>query len=299
VFSAPEYIPDYLAGRSTVIHPGIDPLSHKNRDLYPHKLTGVLCNSMLAVEHSPVLTPPFAHSAKRLHPDGKWGDPREPEEIGLLYRPIALQVSRWDRLKGFAPLIEAFVELKTGDFRAGGDERHRHRLDLVRLVLAGPDPDFIADDPEAREVLAELSATYRRLDVSLQQEIVLLKLPMSSRKENALMVNGLQRCATVVVQNSIREGFGLTIAEAMWKRAPVLASSSCGARQQLVDGLEGRLVEDPANPKCVAPVLNEMLDEHFRRELWSRNAQRRVYNEFLVFTQLWNWLRALCRTATD
>ena len=88
--------------------------------------------------------------------------------------------------------------------------------------MAGPDPSSIQDDPEGKRVLEDLCATYCALDADVQRDIILLALPMSSRKRNALMVNALQRCSAIVVQNSHREGFGLTVTEAMWKGVPVL-----------------------------------------------------------------------------
>ena len=95
------------------------------------------------------------------------------------------------------------------------NSRHHRLLELLRLVLAGPDPDSVQDDPEGREVFDELVAAYQALEPALQRDVALLCLPMDSRKENALMVNALQRCTTVAVQNSIQEGFGLTATEAM------------------------------------------------------------------------------------
>ena len=72
-----------------------------------------------------------------------------PEEIGLLFRPIVLQVSRWDRLKGWRPLLDGFVRLKrTLALRARCAERDRRMLLQARLVLAGPAPASIRDDPE-------------------------------------------------------------------------------------------------------------------------------------------------------
>ncbi|MFQ5793091.1 MAG: glycosyltransferase, partial [Acidobacteriota bacterium] len=231
VFSAPEYIPDCLAGRSTIIHPAIDPLSHKNRELSPHKLMGILCNAGLARAPAPVLTPPFRQRAQRLQADGSFATATAPEEIGLAYRPTVLQVSRWDRLKGWDGVLNAFVTLKRqARKRRIGDERHQHRLRIVRLILAGPDPASIQDDPEAEQVLDSLKARFLSLEPEIQQDIVLLTLPMASRKENALMVNVLQRCSTVAVQNSIREGFGLTATEAMWKRTAVLGTQASGLR---------------------------------------------------------------------
>jgi trehalose synthase len=214
VFTASEYIPDYLAGRASTICPGIDPASFKNRELNVNKLFGILCNSGLARAVQPVLRPAWAEPARRLRPDGSFV-PAAQEEVGLGYRPVLLQVSRWDRLKGWRPLLHAFARLKSSSTAlASEDARHRRRRDLVRLVLAGPDPGSIQDDPEAREVLAELTPDYRALPPALQSEVALLTLPMGSAKRNALMVNVLQRCAVVVVQNSLREGFGLTVTEA-------------------------------------------------------------------------------------
>ena len=297
VFSAPEYIPDFLAGRATVIHPAIDPLSHKNRVLHPHKLVGILCNAGLARTHAPVLTAPFPTPARRLQADGRFGPATEPDEIGLLYRPIVTQVSRWDRLKGFVPLMEGFLRFKECRPSAANHRQMRHtrRREIVRLVLAGPDPDSIQDDPEGVEVLEELCARYRELPPECQRDIVILSLPMDSRKLNALIVNALQRSSVVVVQNSLREGFGLTVTEAMWKGVPVLASSACGLRQQVRDGVDGRMVSDPTNPDEIAAVLDDMMQQPPALERWGRNAQLRVYNEFLVFAQLSRWLRLWTR----
>jgi len=297
IFSAPEYIPSFLAGVSEVIHPAIDPLSQKNRDLHTHGLVGILCNAALAVEHSPVLTPAFASPAMRLMPDGRWAPPSSWDDIGMLSRPIVAQISRWDRLKGFAPLLDAFARLKRCP-RPDAGEVHRRRLEIVRLVLAGPDPASVADDPEGLEVLEELRAKYLALEPRLQSDVVLLTLPMTSRKENALMVNAIQRCASFVVQNSLHEGFGLTATEAMWKRTPVVGTQACGLRQQIRDGLDGRLVADSTDPEAIAEVLNEMLVDRNARERMGRNGQRRVYEKFLIFTQLRHWLRSLAETAT-
>jgi trehalose synthase len=294
IFSAPEYIPAYLAGRASVIHPGIDPCSHKNRELTPHKLTGVLCNAGLAVEHAPVLTPPFPQLVQRLQADGAFGPATLPEEIGFLYRPIVAQVSRWDRLKGFRPLLAGFVRLKQRLTTAAAlDPRQRRRLEIVRLVLAGPDPSSIEDDPEGREELERLREAYRALAPEIQKDIAVLSLPMGSRKHNELMVNAIQRCATIVVQNSLREGFGLTVTEAMWKGTPVLGTEACGIRQQIRDGIDGRLIRNPEDPEEIAYHLEEMLADNHERDRLSRNGQKRVFTEFLVFVQMQRAIHAL------
>jgi trehalose synthase len=299
VFSAPEYIPDYLAGRATIIHPGLDPFSHKNRGLSPHKLVGILCNAGLKSEHHPVLTEPFSHQARRLQPDGSFGPAVDPEEIGLLYRPIVTQVSRWDRLKGLRPLLEGFVRLKRWmhDPSRNWSPRRRRRVEIVRLILAGPDPASVQDDPEGQGVLEDLSADYCALPPEIQRDVALLTLPMNSRKENALMVNALQRCSTIIVQNSIREGFGLTATEAMWKRVPVLATRASGLRQQIRSGIDGILTQDATDPDEIARRLDDVLRDLPKRDLLARSAQRRVHDEFLIFTQLCEWLRVLTTAA--
>ncbi|RJQ63316.1 MAG: glycosyltransferase [Desulfobacteraceae bacterium] len=294
VFSAAEYIPPYLAGKTSIIYPSIDPLGHKNRELSVHKLIGILTNAAMISESHPVLTPPWRHQAMRLQPDGRFAAANTANGMGLLYRPIVTQISRWDRLKGWEPLLKAFLRLKK---RAPEYEtknaRHKQRLEIARLVFAGPDPSAVQDDPEGQEVLESLIRLYQTLDPREQESVAILTLPMASRKQNHLMVNAIQRCSTVVVQNSIEEGFGLTATEAMWKRMPVLASSACGLRQQIRDGIDGRLTRNPNDPEEIAENLNRMLSDPVSREMWGRNAQRRVHERFLVFSQVEEWLQQL------
>ncbi len=299
VFSAPEYIPSYLSGSATIIHPAIDPLSHKNRELPIHKLVGILANGSLIRPFGPVLTPPFPDPAQRFQQDGSWTAASEPEDVGLLFRPIVTQVSRWDRLKGFLPLLKGFATLKM-DLVNGTelDARFRRTIDTVRLVLAGPDPASIQDDPEAREVLDDLCELYLSLPPALQEDVAIISLPMSSAKYNALMVNALQRCSDIVVQNSLREGFGLTATEAMWKNAAVMASRAAGLRQQIRPGLDGCLVADPEDENELARTLGELLGDQRRREALGRSAQRRVHHDFLIFTQLRRWLEVVAQVVT-
>ncbi|HSH27706.1 MAG TPA: glycosyltransferase, partial [Wenzhouxiangella sp.] len=148
---------------------------------------------------------------------------------------------------------------------------------LVRLVLAGPDPSSIQDDPEAHEVLAEIRDAYAALSTDLQEAIAVLLLPMSSPDQNALIVNALQRCSDIIVQNSLREGFGLTVTEAMWKQAAVAGSSAAGLRQQIRPELDGCLLEDPEDRSEVARTLAALLRDQRRREAFGRSAQQRVH----------------------
>ncbi|MBN9083366.1 MAG: glycosyl transferase family 1 [Rhizobiales bacterium 62-17] len=298
VFTASEYIPSCLTGRAAIIHPAIDPLSHKNRELSVHKVVGILANGAWIRPPGEMLTPPFPETTKRLQRDGTWAPATEPEDIGLLYRPIITQVSRWDRLKGFLPLMQAFAILKQ-DFahRIGLSERHRQTLQLVRLVLAGPDPKSVDDDPEGLEVLGELRAAYAAMDAPLQDDIAIISMPMSSRKYNALLINVLQRCSDIVAQNSLQEGFGLTVTEAMWKHAAIVASQATGIRQQIRTGLDGWLVANPEDPKDIAEALDALLGNPWKREAFGKSAQLRVHGTFLVFDEVRHWLALMAEVA--
>ena len=134
---------------------------------------------------------------------------------------------------------------------------------------------------------------WRSLPSAVRDDVAILRLPMTSRKENALIVNALQRCASVVVQNSLKEGFGLTATEAMWKGAPLLATRASGLRAQVRDGLEGRLVDSAEDAEAIAQGLREMLTHDKRSDAWANNARSRVANEFLIFHQVQRWLEVL------
>jgi trehalose synthase len=285
IFTAQEYIPPFLADRSHLVRPALDPYSYKNRQLRATEVVEILCSAGLMLPQQPLLVPPFQRPAERLQPDGTFQPATAPEDLGILYRPIVMEVSRWDRLKGWIPLVEGFVKLKQ-NLASVADPVHRRVLEQVRLLLAGPEPAAVQDDPEAVQVLGELCSLYRRLPPELQRDIALLSLPMTDFRENALMVSALQTAATVVVQNSVREGFGLTATEPMWKGTPVMVSSACGLRQQVRPGLDGEMIRDANDPAEIARALDRLLGDSKRRALMARNAQRRVRDEFLVFNQI-------------
>jgi len=292
LFTAAEYVPPQLAGPVSIVQPALDPLSHKNRELTVHKLVGILVDAKLVPPLGPTIEPPFEHPALRLQADGSLRPALLPDDIELLFRPIVLQVSRWDRLKGWRPLLDGFVRLKRRHPLHAGSygTRERRMLSQARLVLAGPDPASIRDDPEATEVFRDLCSAYRGLAPALQADVVLLALPMRSLKENALIVNALQRCATLVVQNSLREGFGLTATEAMWKRCAVLAGPACGLRQQIRHGIDGYLLKSAEDPEEISDALELLLTTPRTREAHGRAAQLRVQDESLIFTQVRRWL---------
>ncbi|AKU97259.1 Trehalose synthase [Labilithrix luteola] len=300
VFTFADYAPEYLKGHVTAMQPGIDPWSHKNRELRPHKLMGVLCNAGLQSATSPVLTPAFEHRVSRLDGASRTRPSDGCEDLGLLFRPIVTQISRWDFLKGWEPLLLAFARLKTrGSHMASADPRHARRIDLVRLILAGPDPSSIQDDPQAHEDLRSLLATYRTLPAEVRNDVAILTLPMHSRKENALIVNALQRCSTVVIQNSLEEGFGLTVTEAMWKRLPVIGTSASGLQRQIRNRVDGLVTNDPRDPDEIAHNLDVLLADEHMRDAMGSSGQRRVYDHSLVFNQIRAWLRLLTNAVAE
>lgn len=316
VFTAPEYAPDFLADAHTIIHPALDPLSEKNRDLRVSDVEEILQRAGLdgafAGNGKGLRMPapdgngasPYRAPVLRLRADDTFGPLESPGELGLLRDPVVTQISRWDRLKGFVPLMRGFLVMKrgaaTGLNPATGRRLtppERAILEDVRLVLAGPDPRSVTDDPEGMAELRRIRDAYTDLDADERRQIAVLSLPMVSRTENALIVNALQRSSTVVVQNSLQEGFGLTVTEAMWKGLPVVASRACGPRQQIRSGIDGLLVSDPTDPGRVARALAGTLTDEAGREALGRRARERVRERFLIFTQIRRWLEILDRVA--
>jgi trehalose synthase len=297
VFSAPEYMAPYFEGRSSIIYPSLDPLTAKNRPLHVQEVVAILERSGLLTEPGPRVLPQFGRLVTRLQGDGSFRPARQSEDLGLLTRPVVTQVSRWDRLKGFLPLMQGFARFKLGlEEQPPEDELESRRLRLTRLVLAGPELDSIADDPEGVEVVEELTRAYAELPAGVRDDVAVLALPMADPEENALIVNALQRVSTVVVQNSLREGFGLTITEAMWKGVPVLSNTrACGPRQQVRDHVDGRLISNPRSAEEIGGALRSMLRHPERTERMGRAAQRQVHDHFLTYRQMTHWLRLLGR----
>ena len=194
VFSLPSYVPEELKKRTTIITPAIDPLSHKNRTLHTDKCLGILLQSGIVNGREPLLHGFYEHQARRVMPDGTFNTVNHNSNLDLVYRPTITEISRWDRLKGFKELMDAFILMKreneTSPDRSGVPYK---RIKSARLVLGGPDPAFVSDDPEGEEVLNELIEQYLSIDAGLQADIAILLLPLDNPKENALIVNAIQR----------------------------------------------------------------------------------------------------------
>jgi len=267
-------------GKITLIPPSIDAFAPKNQVMSFTGITATLRAAGLAVDHPHPVRAVF----ERL--DGSVGTvehaARLVEEAPLrLDVPLVAQVSRWDRLKDPAGVLAGFVE-------------HVPSADEPHLVLAGPDVMAVADDPEGAEVFAEAEAAWNRLSPGDRGRVHLALLPMVDADENAVIVNALQRRADVVVQKSLAEGFGLTVAEAMWKGRPVVASAVGGIQDQIEDGTTGRLV-DPEDLAAFGSRVGELLADPHAAERMGQAAQMRVRDLFLGARHLGQYVELLGR----
>jgi trehalose synthase len=196
--------------------------------------------------------------------------------------PVVLQVSRWDALKDPLGVIRGFAERVPPDTTS-------------HLVYAAPDVESVADDPEGRRMLHEAIALRESLPEDVRSRVHLASLPMDDLDENAMMVNALQRHASIVVQKSLAEGFGLTVAEAMWKARPVIASRVGGIQDQIVDGETGVLLDDPRDLAAFGAAITALLDDVPRAERIGRQARERVRDRFLNARTLLDYVGVIRR----
>ena len=283
VFSRRDYVPDWVASEKVrIIAPSIDPFSAKNRDLDDGEVASVLRRVGLIGDGVPDRhdEPAPVEFTRR---DGTVGAVRRHTDL-MVGRPppagarLVVQVSRWDRLKDMAGVLSAFAD---------------HIVPSapdVHLVLAGPDVSGVSDDPEGAQVFAACEAAWARLPEKARDRCHLACIPMDDVDENAIIVNALQRRATVVVQKSLQEGFGLTVTEAMWKSRPLLASAIGGIQDQITDGIEGLLLPNPRDLPGFAKRLQVLLDDPVASERMGRSGHRRVRDDFLGDRHLISYL---------
>ncbi|HEU5470983.1 MAG TPA: glycosyltransferase [Actinophytocola sp.] len=268
VFSRRQYVWNELEPDKTVlIAPSIDAYSAKNQELSDGQVTGILAAAGLQQDGA---TRTGDASFARMDASPGRVERRAEVDEGRPLRPddvVVLQVSRWDRLKDPLGVIDGFV---------------RHVLPRcdAHLVYAGPSVEAIADDPEGREVLAEAKACFAALPAKAREHVHLVTLPMIDLEENAAIVNALQRRADVIVQKSTAEGFGLTVAEAMWKARPVVASRIGGIQDQIEDGRSGRLV-DAQDLAAYGDAVLDLLANPELAATMGKQARQRVQNGFL------------------
>ncbi len=195
-----------------------------------------------------------------------------------------LQASRWDALKDMPGVMVGFAE-------------NLANLGDAHLVLAGPEAIGVADDPEAAMVLAECRALWGTLPARARERIHLACVPMADADEAAAIVNALQRHATVVVQKSLAEGFGLTVAEAMWKGRPVVGSAVGGITDQIISGETGWLLGDPADPRAICARGGTSAHRSARGRTNGRERLSAGAHAFLADRHLEQWAELLSRAA--
>jgi trehalose synthase len=181
-------------------------------------------------------------------------------------KPILLQVSRFDRFQDPVGVINAFRLVR----------RHND----CRLVLAG---SGTMDDPEGAAVLAEV-----REATGSDEDIHVLELPPDAHLE----INALQRAATIVLQKSLREGFGLTVAEAMWKGKPVIGGAAGGITAQIIHDVTGYLVH---SPEGAAFWLRYLLNNPEAISRLGGAGREHVRRNFLITRHLADYLTLLGR----
>ncbi|MDL1970698.1 MAG: glycosyltransferase [Candidatus Desulfofervidaceae bacterium] len=185
------------------------------------------------------------------------------EQFGIdLKKPVVLQVSRFDRFKDPVGVIQAYKLAKKF-------------VPSLQLVLAGGGAQ---DDPEGAMVLEEVRA-FAEDDPNIH----VLFLPAHAHRT----INALQRGATIVLQKSIREGFGLTVTEAMWKGKPVIGGDTGGIRLQVVYSHTGFLVN---TPEGAALRIRYLLRHPKKRKEMGEKARRYVLENFLITRHLRDYL---------
>lgn len=275
IFSRSAYVPTMLAPRPTaIVLPSIDPFSPKNQQLPEAAVRDILETTGL-VGTTPRTTATYER------PDGTRGEVRHGADLMRLGSPpgfdvpLVVQVSRWDTLKDPVGVLQGFATL-SGSGGAGNAE----------LLLCGPNVVAVADDPDGARVFEEVVTAWRSLPHHVRRRIALASLPVHDIEENAIIVNAIQRHAAVVVQKSLREGFGLTVVEAMWKARPVVASRVGGIVDQIVDGESGLLLDDPADLAGFGKLVGRALSDHDLAQRLGANAYERARAGFLCLRHL-------------
>ncbi len=235
VFSSEKYKREDLPVEQRVIHPAIDPLSLKNREIPDGVISKYLKKS---------------------------GIPRD--------KPLITQISRFDKWKDPEGVIDVFKLVK-------------EKIDC-RLVLCG---NIAADDPEGPGIYERIARETKHLVE--RRDVILVREPWSS---NFIFINALQRISSVIIQKSIREGFGLTVTEAMWKERPVVASDVGGVPLQIKDGENGFLVE-PYDTKGFAERIIKVLQNPDLAEEMGKNGKEIVRKNFLITRLLSDYLDLL------
>ncbi len=282
VFSRQGYVPTWLEiPHVSIIPPAIDAFSVKNEPMSRATARSIL-------KHIGLLNG-AARNGKHLDFTRLDGSPGRVERKAEVLQtgkvpgwnvPLVVQVSRWDPLKDMAGVMRGFAD------------RIEH-LGEAHLVLVGPDVRGVTDDPEGARVLEACMSRWHRLPRTIRDRVHLVCLPMDDVEENAIMVNAIQRHATIIAQKSLHEGFGLTVTEAMWKGRPIVASAVGGIQDQIVDRRHGLLLRNPRDLGAFGDAIALLLRDHQLARRLGRNARRRAATKFLGPRQLMQFVDLL------
>ena len=279
VFSRGEYVPSWIPARKAwIIPPSIDPFSPKNQQLDADTVRAILARLGVLDGAAPAVPARFVRR------DGNMDIVTRPAAITGEGRPgpddpVLVQVSRWDRLKDMAGVMRGFADHVV----PGGDGY---------LMLVGPAVTDVSDDPEGAAVFGECVLQWRDLSPAARARTLLVTLPLDDIDENAAMVNTLQRHATVIVQKSLAEGFGLTVAEGMWKGRPVIGSAVGGIIDQIAEGT-GVLLPDPADLTAFGSAARFLLGDRAAATRMGQAAQAHIRENFLGDVHLLRYARLL------
>ncbi|HEY6422330.1 MAG TPA: glycosyltransferase [Pseudonocardiaceae bacterium] len=192
--------------------------------------------------------------------------------------PYLVQVARWDPLKGHDPLLVGFADLAA------------ERPD-IQLVLLGPHIDVQRNYPISLEIWKALHDQKNALPDRTARRVHLWQFSPVARPIEDRAVNMIQRRARAVSQNSIREGFGLTVTEAMWKEKVVVGTPVGGIADQITHQVNGLLTD--GTPGGWAQTAARALDDEDGRQRWGPAARRSVADRYLVRPQLLDQLTLL------
>jgi trehalose synthase len=266
VFSRRSYVPSWLGGdRVWIIPPSIDPFSVKNQEMDAGTVQAILATIGL-------VDGPAGERGRFVRQDGSSGEVARPASVVADTLPglgddLVIQVSRWDRLKDMNGVMHGWARY-VAPARAG------------YLALVGPAVTNVADDPEGAAVYSDCLLQWRALPSPVRSRTLLVTLPLDDIDENAAMVNALQRHASIVTQKSLAEGFGLTVAEAMWKARPVIGSAIGGINDQIAAGT-GVLLPDPSDLAAFGAAVLDLLDDRLKRSRLGAAAHAYVRDNFV------------------
>jgi trehalose synthase len=267
VFSRRQYVPPWVPADMTwIIPPSIDPFSAKNQELDTETVRAIL-TTIGVLDHASPQVP-----ARFLRADGTPGEVVRAATVTCDELPgpddrVVAQISRWDRLKDMGGVMRGFA-----DHAAPGGDGH--------LMLVGPAVSGVTDDPEGALVYAECLAQWQALPAAIRARVMLVTLPLDDVDENAAMVNGLQRHATVIAQKSLAEGFGLTVAEGMWKGRAVIGSAVGGIMDQIAEGT-GVLLRDATDLQSFGLEVRALLDQPERAGHMGMAAQAYIRENYV------------------